>query len=216
VWAPDSQRVAFLGTNSIRETVIGSGKETVVYEGTMFLEDWTRDGKQLLIRNNGKVSVIPAPQEGAAKAAESKPQLVLDVPFGVDQFRVSPDGKWVAYMSRESGQPQVNVASFPLFTGRRQISTVSAAEPLWSADSKELFFRQADGTLLSVEVKPGATFETGPVRTLFQGPPATSTQIHLYAVTGDGQRFLMVEPPGVSTNTVEPLYIIANWPALVK
>jgi len=180
------------------------------------IEDWTRDGKQLLIRAGNTVSVIPAPEEGSGKAAERKPQLVLDVPFGKDEFQVSPDGKWVAYASRESGRPEVNVAAFPSFTNRRQISTSGAAEPRWRADGKELFFRGGGGILLAVDVKSGATLETGPIRTLFQGSPVTSTTTTMYAVTRDGQRFLMAEPQGINTNTVEQLYVVANWPALVK
>jgi hypothetical protein len=163
------------------------------------------------------ISVLPAPEGGTAKPGANKPQVLLDVPYGVDQFRVSPDGRWVAYMSQESGQTQVNVAVFPSFTNRRQISTSPATAPLWRADGKELFFRGEGGRVLAVDVKSGgATFETGPVRTLFRGSPLANNATYLWAVTRDGQRFLMLEPPGISTNTVEQLHVIANWPALVK
>ena len=224
VWAPDSQRIAFMGsaakggTQEIREAVIGSGKETIVYSDGMIsnMEDWTRDGKQLLVRAGNKVFVIPAPEEGSGKAAERKAQLVLDAPFPTDEIQVSPDGKWVAYMSQESGRPEVNVAAFPSFTNRRQISTAGAAEPRWRADGKELFFRGGSGIVLAVDVKSGATLEIGPIRTLFQGSPITSPSTTAYAVTRDGQRFLMLEPQGLNTNTVEQLYVVANWPALVK
>ena len=178
------------------------------------LDDWTRDGKQLMLRMGNTVAVIPAPEEGLVKPADAKPQVLLDAPFNKDQFRVSPDGKWVAYTSSESGPAEVNVAAFPSFTNRRQISTRASVEPLWRADGKELFFKDRNN-LVAVEVKAGAAFETGPIRTLF--PVAIrNTGVYSYAVTRDGQRFLVLEPPKAASNTVEQLYVIANWPALVK
>jgi len=66
-----------------------------------------------------------------------------------------------------------------------------------------------------MEVKTGATFETSPPRKLFHSGLPRSQTLHLYAATSDGQRFLVMEPPGVSNNAVEPLYVIGNWPALL-
>jgi Tol biopolymer transport system component len=225
VWAPDSRRIAFVSNPTkgpkIHEMVIGSGKETTIFADgkTGLLEYWTRDGKQLLIRNGSTVSVIPAPPEGAGdgKAPERKPQVVFTAGYAVDLFSVSPDGKWVAYMSLETGAPEINVAAFPSFTDRKQISKGGASQPLWRGDGKELFFHSGAKKLMAAEVKPGATFETGPVRELFQSSIILSTTIHTYAVTRDGQRFLIEEPPGSGgNNSVEPLYVVVNWRALVK
>ena len=223
VWAPDSRRIAFVqGTAKgpeIRETVIGSGRESVVYADgkTGFLEDWTRDGKRLLIRSGDTVSAVAAPEEGSAKSAESKPQVLLDTPFLKDQFRVSPDGKWVVYnVTDTSATPYLNVAEFPSFNNRRQVTVAAADQPLWRSDGKELFFNDGYGNVMSMEVKDGATFETGPVRKLFHSGLPRSQQVQLFAVTRDGQRFLVLEPPGVTANTIEQLYVIANWPAVMK
>ena len=223
VWAPDSQRIAFVGSAAkgpeIRQTVIGSGLENVIYADgkTGFLEDWTRAGKQLLIRSGNTVSVIPAPEEGSDKAAERKPQVVLDTPFVKDQFRVSPDGKWVVYNVQDAqGTPFLNVAAFPSFANRRQITAEAADQPLWRSDGKEIFFNDGLGNILSMEVKVGTTFETGPIRKLFHSGLPRSSTVQLFAATRDGQRFLVLEPPGLTSNTVEPLYVIANWPVLLK
>jgi Tol biopolymer transport system component len=179
------------------------------------VRDWTRDGKQLVLREgNTRAAVIPAPEEDSIKPADVKPQILLDASFVIDQFRVSPDGRWVAYTSLESGTLQVNVASFPSFVNRRQISTISGVEPSWRADGKELFFKQGTN-LVAVEVKEGTPLETGPVRTLFPVNIRNSS-LHLYAVTRDGQRFLVLELPKTDNKTVEQLYVIANWPALLK
>lgn len=170
----------------------------------------------MLIRNNNIVSLIPAPEE-SGKAPEPKAQTVLTTGYRVDQFSVSPDGKWVAYMSEETGRPEINVAAFPAFTDRRQISTAVGLQPLWRADGKELFFLgAADRKMMAVDIKSGAKLETGPVRELFQSAAIPNSQLRTYAVTRDGQRFLVMEPPGVSNTTIEPLYVISNWPALVK
>jgi eukaryotic-like serine/threonine-protein kinase len=225
VWSPDSRRIAFANikplVGEIRQMVVGSGKETVVLADGKIrrLADWTHDGNQLVLLTGNTVSVIPAPEEGSVIPADVKPQVLLDTRFGKNQFRVSPDGKWVAYTSNDSGMFEVNVAAFPSFTSQRQISTGGGLEPLWRADGKELFFKQSTnlGTnLAAVEVKPGATFETGPTRTLFPVALRNLESDYYYSVTRDGQRFLVEEPPKTVNNTVEQLYVIANWPALVK
>ena len=122
----------------------------------------------------------------------------------------------MAYTSQESGQTQINVASFPAFTNRRQISTDGAVQPLWRSDGKELFFLGArDRALMAVDVKSGATLETGPARMLFQASfiPFPITVNYSYAATRDGQRFLLLEPAG-STSAVDPLYVVTNWTSL--
>jgi serine/threonine protein kinase/Tol biopolymer transport system component len=223
VWSPDSRRVAYTGRpdgkNTLFETLIGSGKHAAIpNDGKQErIEDWTRDGKQQLVtRADRAMSLLAAPQEGAAKAGESTPQQILNERYPIDQVRVSPDGKWVAYTSAESGQPEINVASFPGFTDRRQISTSGGRQPLWRADGKELFFVTPDQILMATEVKGGAKLEMGPVRTLFQTTLNTTAQVHMYAVARDGQRFLIREPAGRQTGAVEQLYVVTNWTSLVK
>ena len=138
------------------------------------------------------------------------------MPYGIDTVRVSPDGKWVAYMTFESGQPEINVASFPAFTDRRQISTGAAVQPLWRGDGKELFFLARDQKLMAVDVKAGSTLETGPVRTLFQTSVNPIAQAHFYAATRDGQKFLIREPVRTNNGAVEQLYVVTNWTSLVQ
>jgi Tol biopolymer transport system component len=131
------------GKNMLFETLIGSGTHAVIPGGdSTFINDWTPDGKYLVLNAGRTVSLLAAPGSTAVSTGGGKPQTILDTRFDVDQLRVSPDGRWVAYMSTESGQPEVHVASFPAFTDRRQISveTGGAVQPLWRADGKELFF----------------------------------------------------------------------------
>jgi eukaryotic-like serine/threonine-protein kinase len=205
----------------LNETLIGSGKHVAIpinETRPVFPEGWTPDGKQIVIRTGNAVRLVPALQGGASAAGESKAQTVFDETFVVDQIRVSRDGKWVAYTSQESGRPQIMVASFPSFTDRRQISTGAdgASQPLWRADGRELFFLARDLYLMAVDVKPGATLETGSVHRLFPTTLNTTSQVHMYAVTRDGKKFLLRESLRGESNTVEPLYIVANWTSLVR
>jgi Tol biopolymer transport system component len=225
-WSPDSRRVAYIhvvdGKRTFYETAIGSGRHramAVENVGTLWMDGWTSDGTLLVTHgdNGGSVSLVPALQDGNPSSAAVRPQQVFDERYAVDQVRVSPDGKWAAYTSFESGQAEVAVASFPAFTDRRQISTGGGVQPLWRADGRELFFLASPQTLVAVDVKAGQTLETGPVRTLFPTVVNPNSGSYFYAVSRDGQRFLMREP--VSTSGTErdrePLYIVTNWTSLV-
>jgi serine/threonine protein kinase/Tol biopolymer transport system component len=220
IWYPDSRRVAYTGSvdgkRGLFVTLIGSGKQTHIPGGAEGLEDWTDDGKQLLIRAVRTISLFPAPEESASPTSEGKPQAVFNENFTVDTLRVSPDGRWVTYASTESGQAEINVASFPAFTDRRQISSDSAVQPRWRADGKELFFVTRNQQLMAVDVKSGTTLETGPVRMLFQTALNTTAAVHMYAVTSDGTRFLIREPVGRQTGTIEQLYVVTNWTSLLR
>jgi eukaryotic-like serine/threonine-protein kinase len=224
VWSPDSRRVAYVGVsprNTLFETAVGSGKYTEIPAGaSSLLEDWTDDGKYLVTRAERKVRLLTAPQPESPPKGDDKPQTILEVAFGVDQIRVSPDGRWVAYTSFESGQqPEVYVAAFPSFTDRRQISSGSgpgAVQALWRRDGRELFFLGRDRKLMALDVESGATLRTGQARQLFESAVNSSSQVHMYAVTRDGKRFLVREPLGSEQTAIEPLYIVTNWTSLVR
>jgi Tol biopolymer transport system component len=207
------------GKRTFFETTIGSGKHTpitVENVGTLWMDDWTADGTHLVAHTDGGGGfyLIPVSRDGGASPVPVTPQRVFDETYAVDTVRVSPDGKWAAYMSTESGRPEVVIASFPAFTNRRQISTGGGVQPLWRADSRELFFMSPQ-TLVAVAVSPDG--ETGPVRTLFPTSINPATGSNFYAVSRDGQRFLIREPGATagSTPTLEPLYVVTNWTSLL-
>jgi Tol biopolymer transport system component len=212
VWSPDSTRVAF-SNRQLFEAALGSGKEVVVsgFEDWGRLEDWTPDGEFLVSKNGDSVFLVPA-HASAASAANVAPRAIFTEPYQIDNIRVSPDGRWVAYMSTESGVAQVVVAAFPSFEQRRQVSTVTASQPVWRADGRELFFHIGSLKLAAVDVTPRAEgLEVGPVRELFDTSVAMLSQsVHLYDVTRDGQEFFVREPAG-GTAAVEPLYVVTSW-----
>ena len=220
LWSPDSRRVAYVNTQSgkdeIFETVIGSGKHTPVPRGNVrgFLTDWTRDG-MLLLSDRGTITALPALQPDG-KPAQGAPKTIVSEKYAIDQLRVSPDGKWVAYMSMESGQPEITVATFPAFVDRRQISNGAGVQPLWRADGRELFFFGRDQMLRAVDVAAsGDRLVMGPIRTLFQTRINPSSQVHMYGVTRDGNRFIVREPLNRTLGATEQLFVVANWPSLV-
>jgi serine/threonine-protein kinase len=223
VWSPDSRRLAFVTSRGISYTVIGSGTVTPVPggEGPTLLEQWTPDGKYLLMRRQGKgpLSLLPAPSPdvttaAAGPTASPQPQPIFTAAYDVDHFRVSPNGKWVAYTSLESGRPQVMVASFPSFTDRRPISIDRGAQPQWRDDGRELFFH-GDQQMMVLDVDPD-TLKTGRPHELFKTNPAVMSLLaYLYAATADGQRFALREPTENFGGSIEPIYVVANWRRLV-
>jgi len=124
--------------------------------------------------------------------------------------QISPDGKWAAYASEESGRPEVYVQSFPEPGQKRQISTNGGELPLWRHDGHELFYGSLDGKLMAVAVREGKAFESDSPTELFR-VNAKSMEGFPYAASADGQKFL------VNTRTEQPggpsLIVVQNWAA---
>src|SRR5262249_37093190 len=122
----------------------------------------------------------------------------------------SPDGRWIAFDSNESGRPEVYVASVPSLAERRLVSSAGGLQPIWRNDGKELFYLAPDGKLTAVDVKPGSTLEAGTAKPLFQtGIGSPNPFVRQYA-TGDGKKFLVIEP---IEKSVEQLNVVLNWTA---
>jgi hypothetical protein len=215
LWSPDSQHVVYSvdGKESgIREMTVGTGETTVYADAKPnLLDDWSRDGKLLLFHTQvgNVVSVLPL-------SAERKPQVVFQTSFVTDQLRLSPDGRWVAYTSLESGQPEVYLAAFPSFTDRRQLSSGGGLMPRWRKDGKELYYFSfgSNRRVMAVEIRESAKLETGLPKTLFETNIQVSLNNYSYAVTGDGQKFLFREPvTSTAVGSIEPINIVINWTA---
>jgi Tol biopolymer transport system component len=198
--------------SGIREMTVGTGETTVYADAKPnLLDDWSRDGKLLLFHTQvgNVVSVLPL-------SAERKPQVVFQTSFVTDQLRLSPDGRWVAYTSLESGQPEVYLAAFPSFTDRRQVSSGGGLMPRWRKDGKELYYFSSGSNrrVMAVEIRESAKLETGLPKTLFETNIQVSLNNYSYAVTGDGQKFLFREPvTSTAVGSIEPINIVINWTA---
>jgi dipeptidyl aminopeptidase/acylaminoacyl peptidase len=126
----------------------------------------------------------------------------------------SPDGRYLAYVSDESGRQEVYVRPFRPVRERWRVSSDGGSQPSWRRDAKELFYVSADNRLMSVSVESGPEPQFGSPSPLFEAPLQTSaTDISLYAATADGERFLMVT---ARKATLAPLSVMLNWPETLR
>ncbi len=202
IWSPDGRRIAYEafhdGVIDVYEKDIAGGSAPRLLLHTnehKYIHEWTPDGQQLLFRMGISTWALPA--------AGGK----LLGPYAMDNLRVSPNGKWVAYTSKQSGRPEVYVQSFPPSGGEWQISTMGGIEPSWRGDGKELYYTNGDA-LYAVHVKTdGPVFEPGPVKPLFTVRLERTDRRSRYQATNNGQRFLM----NVPRETSSPITISTSW-----
>jgi Tol biopolymer transport system component len=140
---------------------------------------------------------------------DRKASLFLGTPATEGAPRFSPDGRWIAYVSDESGGPEIYVQPYPGPGGKWQISTNGGIEPAWNPNGRELFYRNGD-RMMAVPIDTRASFSSGKAAMLFEGDylaspfPATGVT---YDVSGDGQRFLMVKEEASATQ----INVVVNW-----
>jgi len=219
VWSPDGARIAFASNkNGTADLYVkpanSSSNDQLLFKSSNLKapNDWSSDGQIVLYndfdpRTSSDLWVLPL-------GGDQKPSPVMQTPFGETNGRFSPDVKWIAYESTESGPGQIYLQAFP--SGSKiQVSTDGGFQPRWRADGKELYFIGPDKKLMAVDIKADASgLQVGTPRPLFElhvsnlpGPP-------YYDVTRDGQRFL-INVAGEET-TPTPMTIVINWDAGLK
>jgi Tol biopolymer transport system component len=215
--SPDGVRVAFTSdrrTGVADVYAFSKGEEEVVHQSTepKSLTDWTSDGRYVVYVSRNPTTradlwVLPT-------AEPDKPMPFLRTAFNEIQGRVSPDGRWIAYTSDESGRWEVYLQSFPMPGVKRAVSVGGGAQPQWRGDGRELFYLAPDRRIMvvNVDLSEGAEF-TRP-RALFQvGVPGSPVDIlSQYAVSPDGQRFLV---NSTDESGRAPITTIVNWQALL-
>ena len=217
VWSPDGKRIAFSSNRGdfsrpYAKNADGSGTEEQISDlggRLVYVWDWSRDGKYLLMRKDNEVWSISLP------SGKARPYLQAKWTVRLPHF--SPDGKWVAYSTNESGIWEVYVSPFPEAGSKWLVSRGGGDQPKWRADGRELFYLSSGGKMMSVTVKAGGSFEAGEPTALFQTQPAeqsTSRDLFSYDVTADGQRFLVNERVGEAK--AAPLAVILNWASEIE
>jgi len=222
VWSPDGSRLVFgfqsLGTYSseiYQRPAGGNGQEELLLHAGIngYPNDWSPDGKWIVYSQTGQKTALDLwllPLNG-----DRKPVPYLQTPFDETGARFSPDGRWMAYQSNESGRFQVYVQTVPPSGAKYQISSAGGSVPNWGRDGKELSYVSADQKLMAVPVKLGATVEAGTPLPLFP-IPETATSFY-YAPMRDGQRFLVNVAAGGETGaTAQPITVVTNWQAVLK
>ena len=230
-WSADGQKIVYVrqsgatvveGTSLRARLASGGGQEEVLMEhgGTsveiqsLLVPQWSPDGRYLLhTEQSGPtgVGIWALPTTG-----DKKPIPIVQSPSPqarIIQFRLSPDGRWLAYSSTESGREEIYVTHFPSGAGKWQVSQTGGTFPAWRADSKVIYFIGTEGAIHSAGVSAKSEeFELDPVRTLFQVSYIAPVG-NPYDVAPDGQHFVFTSlPESVST----PLVLVTNWTADLK
>jgi len=212
VWSPDGSRIVFsVDNNSIYEKPAnGAGEEKLLNGGGVNSrpQDWSPDGRILVYEDFGRNTAQDLwllPLEG-----DRKPRPYLETPFDERDAQFSPDGRWMAYASNESGLLQVYVQPVPASSGKFQISSAGGTQPRWRRDGKELFYISAEDKLMAVEVKINNTFEAGSPKALFDLQQNSMAGRWAYQPAADGQRFLVLS----NARSASPLItVVLNWQA---
>ena len=199
------------GTRSDLRTKRGDGSANAVLQfhgkRDLFQPLWSPDGKWLIF--------VDALEPGSIGIFGIRPGIdTAPVPLVASKvIQVSPtlsrDGRWLAYDSNESGIPEVYVVPFPN-TGTAKWAAGGGTEPRWSHSGKELFYRDASGRLVAVEVKTSPTFSLGRSTPLFSAAGFESNQfVPQYDVSLDDRRFLMIRP--IAASASDKLIVVDNW-----
>jgi len=218
VWSPDGKRIVFSSNRGSHYDLYmaqaqGSvGVEELLNEGAAFKipQDWSGNGFLLYFQLDQKTGRDLWAMDMNGK--DHKSRVVVNTPFEESLAQFSPDGKWIAYQTNESGRFEIVVQAFPEPGGRFHISTNGGIEPRWRADGKELYFIAPDGKMMAAGIAvSGSTLQSDPPVALFQtriaGGVANLFKSQ-YAVSRDG-RFLINQLADESNAT--PITLILNW-----
>jgi serine/threonine-protein kinase len=200
VWTPDGQNIVFRSENSSAPGLYwirsdGSGEARRLTDGKF--NEWPfsfSPGGRLAFAGNGGLDIFTAPIEGdPVHVRLGKPELFLGRPFGGWYPAFSPDGRWLAYQSNESGTSEVYVRPFPGPGGRLQISTGGGSSPLWSRDGRELLFQTLDRRVMAVGYSAkGDSFDAGKPRVWSETRLLNAGGASVYDLAPDGKRLAAI------------------------
>jgi Tol biopolymer transport system component len=214
-WTPDGKRIAFISNkegplNVFWQLADGSGglERLTASDDLQTPSSWSPDGKMLAFNEITPTTGIDIL---VLRQGDRKTQPFLQTPFNESAPRFSPDGRWLAYVSDESGRYEVYVQPYPGPGGKWQISTEGGSEPVWNPNGRELFYRSGD-KMMAVDIATQPGFTVGKPRMLFEGPyQPTPVTFPNYDVSPDGQRFLMLKHVDQAQATPTQINVVLNW-----
>ena len=215
IWDPDGQHVVFnsqrFGSGPTRQALTGGKAEPLfTNKETGLVLSWTRDRRYLLLRRDSAAS--RADLFGVATSDDSPDVVVAQSASDETEGQFSPDGRWVAFASNDSGRAEVFVQSFPEGQARTQVSTAGGSQIRWSADGREIFYIAPDGRMMAVSIAfTGSTPDVKLPVPLFQTHLGTGTNVlgykPQYAVSRDGRFLLNTAVESASA----PIVVAVNW-----
>ncbi len=213
LWSPSGDQVIFFRNNTIfGKFVDSSGEATRLLTTPLrsFPTDWSPDGKSILYLRPGEANSIRELWYLRRKEDDSgyEPVPFLQTRFNVEEGQFSHDGRFVAYLSDESGSKELYVTPFPESGAKWSISTNGARQPLWSPAGNELYYLEGP-TLVAVEVKTTPEFSVGRATRLFSSDNFAPADSHTYDVSADGQRFVIRE--AVEGREPPTIRVVQNW-----
>ena len=225
VWSPDSRRVAFVssaggvGNKVFVANADGSGQPERLTDipGNQMASTWAATGNAIAFMNrapDGPLSIWVLPMDGTPRT----PKKFLEPGVYLSDPEFSPDGTWMAYVSNESGPPEVYVQPYPGPGEKIRISTNVGYEPIWTRSGREILYRSStrDGErhFYSVVIRSLSPFRFDPPRLMFKAKPGefdSTTPIRGWDATADGQRFLMNKPIPSTDKPVTEMHVVLNW-----
>jgi Tol biopolymer transport system component len=214
VWSADGTHL-FYGSRPFdkvyQKAANNTGAGEVLDAGAKLPEDASRDGRYLFMTTSGNtpktsLDIWVLPLFGDRKAFP-----YVRTEFSENQPRLSPDGRWLAYRSNESKRSEIYVVSFPQTGGKWPISTDGGQYPVWRRDGRELYYNSLDNKIMTVEIKPGAGFQFGVPRALFEVRMVNTDSG--FDVSKDG-RFLL--PTLAQQQASTPMTVVLHWPEILK
>ncbi|MEO5823093.1 MAG: protein kinase, partial [Vicinamibacteraceae bacterium] len=217
IWSPDGREVAYRSGTYDKPTIgfaaadgTGVTRTLACPEGNCEPNDWSPDGSYLIVTVHNR-DLWTVPME---RGAEPRPLLATS--FEERDARISPDGRWLAYASDESGRAEISIRSLTGPARRFVVSKTGGDQPVWRHDGGELFFAVAEGRLVSVTVRPdgqgGLAF--GALTSLNVPPMGERHWGTTYDVSGDGRRVFFFQAP--AERPPREFGIVMNWTALLK
>jgi len=223
LWTPDGKRIAFNSNkegplNIFWQLADGSGglERLNPSEYINVPSSWSPDGQLLAFfevnpTTGFDIWVLRMGDFSLRSGQVRKAQPFLRTPFNESAPRFSPDGRWLVYISDESGRREIYVQPYPGPGGKWQISTEGGAEPVWNPNGRELFYRSG-GKMMAVDIATQPGFAAGKPRVLFEDKyvPTPGTTAN-YDVSPDGQRFLMLKPSEQAQTAPTQINVVLNW-----
>ncbi len=219
VWSPDDDRIVFLSTRGgagedlYQKTVGSTANEEILLanEFDAAPTDWSPDGNFIALQLG-----LPADQSDiwVFSIQDQKATPFLETPFHELQGQFSPDGKWMVYVSDESGQSEIYIQPFPGPGAKWRVSTKGGRMPRWGPDGRELFYLAPDQKLMKVDIKMAPEVEIGEPQSLFLTRTKMFTGLAQYDVSADGQRFLVNTL--VEEQDATPITLVQNWSEQLK